>query len=68
MSRTFMVIFTTICWIGIAADALVHAMGGDFLVPAGMALAFVVWSALWRRHYGAAVRPALAEVRVPVEG
>jgi hypothetical protein len=65
MSRTFLMFFTTICWLGIAADAIVHLVAGDLSVPIGMAAAFAVWATLWRLHYGA--RPQVAEARVPVE-
>ena len=63
MSRTLILAFAAICWAGVAADGIVHLVSGDVVIPAGMALAFVVWATLWRRHYGS--QPA--QVRIPVE-
>jgi hypothetical protein len=57
MTRNQILVLGTICWIGAAADAVVHLISGDLLVPAAMGLTFVVWTAVRRRHYA----------RVPVE-
>ena len=51
MSRNALLLFSAICWIGVAAVALAHLVVGDFLVPAVMALAFVVWVTVRYRHY-----------------
>ncbi len=53
MSRNFILVFGAICWTGVAADALVHLMSGDLVVPAGMAFIFVFWTVLRRHHYAA---------------
>ena len=51
MTRNMLLVFSTICWIGVAAVALGHLVVGDVLVPAAMAAAFIVWVAVRRRHY-----------------
>jgi uncharacterized membrane protein len=51
MSRNQILVFGAICWMGAAADAIVHLVSGDLLVPAAMGLAFVVWTTVRRRHY-----------------
>jgi hypothetical protein len=55
MSRNFILLFGGICWIGVAAVALVHLMVGDVVVPAGMAIIFVFWTGL-RSYHLATVR------------
>jgi hypothetical protein len=50
MSRNFILLFGGICWIGVAAVALVHLMVGDVVVPAGMAIIFVFWTGLRSQH------------------
>ena len=44
MSRTAILVLGMICWVAVAADALVHAASGDLFVPAMMGLAFIVWT------------------------
>ena len=61
MSRNFILFLGVICWTGAAADALWHLAQGDLLVPAVMAVAFVIWVTVRRRHYA---RLALAEAAV----
>jgi hypothetical protein len=51
VSRTFILVFGAICWAGVFADAAVHLMGGDLLIPAGMAAAFVLWMSLRQLHF-----------------
>lgn len=46
MSRNAVLLFGTICWIAVAADALVHVASGDFFIPAMMGLAFIVWTSV----------------------
>jgi len=62
MSRNFILLFGSICWVGVAAVALVHLMVGDVVVPAGMAIIFVFWTGL-RRHYLATVRAEISSGR-----
>ena len=50
MTRTILLVFTAICWIGVAVDGAVHLISGDLVIPAAMALAFVVWLTLWQLH------------------
>jgi hypothetical protein len=63
MSRNAILVFGLICWAGAAADAAVHLLSGDLLVPVAMGTAFIVWVAVRRRHYARVP----AEVKVPVE-
>jgi hypothetical protein len=63
MSRNAILVFGLICWAGAAADAAVHLLSGDLLVPVAMGIAFVLWVTVRHRHY--ARQPA--EARVPVE-
>ena len=51
MTRTALLVFTAICWIGVAVNGAVHLVSGDFLTPAGLMVAFLAWSAAWRLHY-----------------
>ena len=51
MTRNQILVFGVICWTGAAADAIVHLVAGDVVVPAAMGLAFVAWVAVRRRHY-----------------
>ena len=51
MSRNAILVIGAICWTGAAADAAFHLASGDFVVPAAMAAAFVLWVAVRRRHY-----------------
>lgn len=51
MTRNQILVFGAICWVGAAADAVVHLVSGDLLVPAAMGLTFVVWTTVRRRHY-----------------
>jgi hypothetical protein len=50
MSRNTILVLGAICWTGAAADAIYHLAIGDFLVPAAMGTAFVLWVTLRRRH------------------
>ena len=61
MTRTILLAFTAFCWLGVAVDGAVHLLAGDFVVPIGLSLAFVVWLTLWQLH-ATRVRAA-----VPVE-
>jgi hypothetical protein len=61
MTRTILLAFTAFCWLGVAVDGGVHLLAGDFVVPVGFALAFVVWLTLWQLH---ATR---VRVQVPVK-
>jgi hypothetical protein len=63
MSRNMLLVFSAICWIGVAAVALGHLVVGDLLVPAVMAAAFIVWVVVRQRHYARVD----AEARVAVE-
>ena len=61
--RMFILVFAAICWSVVAIDGLVNAIGGNFLVPAGQSIAFMLWLALWQRYTaGQGTRAA-----VPVE-
>ena len=51
MSRNLILVFGVICWTGAAADAALHLIQGDLLVPAAMGIVFVGWVAVRRRHY-----------------
>ena len=51
MSRNAILVFGAICWTGAAADALIHLMAGDLLVPAAMGIVFVLWVVIRQRHY-----------------
>ena len=51
MSRNALLVFSAICWVGVAAVALAHIVVGDFLVPAAMAAAFIIWVAVRYRQY-----------------
>jgi hypothetical protein len=49
MSRTFLLVSGAVCWAVAGADALVHLVSGDLLVPAAMTAVFVLWVGLrWR--------------------
>ena len=54
MSHTVLLVFVAICWAGVAVDAIVHLMMGDFLLPAGMFGAFALWLTLWQMHFSKA--------------
>lgn len=62
MSRNALLVFSAICWIGVAAVALAHIVVGDYLVPVVMGLAFIIWVTVRQRHYSRADAEA-----VPVE-
>ena len=62
MSRNALLLFSAICWIGVAAVAVAHIVAGDYLVPAVMGLVFIVWVTVRQRHYSHADAEA-----VPVE-
>ena len=51
MSRQAILVFGVICWTGAAADALIHLMAGDLLVPAAMGIVFLLWVVVRQRHY-----------------
>jgi hypothetical protein len=51
MSRNVILVFAAICWTGAAADAALHLLAGDLLVPAAMGLVFAGWVLIRRRHY-----------------
>jgi hypothetical protein len=51
MSRNFILVLGSICWIGVAAVAVVHVVEGDFLTPIAVGLAFVLWTTLRIRHF-----------------
>ncbi|HEX5014138.1 MAG TPA: hypothetical protein VFV72_08250 [Candidatus Limnocylindrales bacterium] len=51
MSRNVLLVFSVICWVGVAAVALAHVVAGDFLVPAVMGAAFAIWVVVRQRHY-----------------
>jgi hypothetical protein len=51
MTRNQILVFGAICWVGAAADAALHLVSGDLLVPAAMGLVFAVWVTVRRRHY-----------------
>ena len=61
MSR-FILVFGAICWAGVLADAVIHLVAGDVVVPAAMGLAFIVWLSLRRLH-----ESRLAAARVGVD-
>jgi hypothetical protein len=46
MNRTFLLASGVVCWTVVAADALVHLLAGDLLVPSAMAAVFVLWIGL----------------------
>lgn len=58
MTRNQILVFGAICWVGAAADAVVHLVSGDLLVPAAMGLTFVVWTTVRRRHFARALADA----------
>ena len=63
MSRTFVLVFAGICWIGVGAYAAVRLISGDPLFPAAAGIGFAVWAVIFQHHYGQAAAPA----EVPVE-
>jgi len=46
MNRTVLLVAGVVCWSIAAADAGVHLLAGDLLVPLGMAAVFAVWLGL----------------------
>jgi hypothetical protein len=67
MSRNVILVFAAICWTGAAADAALHLLSGDLLVPAAMGLAFAGWVLVRRRHYARVADALVAESRVAAE-
>ena len=53
MNRTFLLVSGVVCWTVAAADALIHLLNGDLLVPAAMTTVFVVWVGLrqWQTRH-----------------
>jgi hypothetical protein len=46
MNRNFLLVSGVVCWTVAAADALVHLLNGDLVVPTAMVAVFVVWVGL----------------------
>jgi hypothetical protein len=46
MNRTFLLASGVVCWTIAVADALLHLLDGDLLVPAVMAAVLVLWVGL----------------------
>ena len=61
MNRTLLIAMGVLAWSIAAADAALHLMAGDVVVPLGMAAIFVVWTGLRAEQHR-----RLALRRVPV--
>ena len=46
MNRNVLLLIGVVCWTAVAADVLLHLMGGDLLVPVALAAVLVVWFGL----------------------
>jgi hypothetical protein len=67
VSRNVILVFAAICWTGAAADAALHLLSGDLLVPAAMGLAFVGWVVVRRRHYSRVPQTQVGQAPVAAE-
>lgn len=59
MNRSVLLVSGVVCWTIAGADALLHLINGDLLVPSAMLAVFVVWVGLrqWQaRHVPAPAR------------
>jgi hypothetical protein len=59
MNRSVLLVSGVVCWTVAAADALVHMLNGDLVVPAAMAAVFVVWVGLRQFQMRHVPAPAL---------
>ena len=46
MNRNVLLVIGVVSWTAVAADVLLHLIGGDLLVPAALSAVFVVWFGL----------------------
>jgi hypothetical protein len=58
MNRNFLLVSGVVCWTVAAADALVHLLNGDLVVPTAMVAVFVVWVGLRQRQMSHVPAPA----------
>jgi hypothetical protein len=53
MNRNVLLVSGVVCWTIAGADALIHLLNGDLLVPTAMLAVFVVWVGLrqWQARH-----------------